>query len=207
MIESFQTLTKKLSVGLIQAVIQKKDYAWFESKPYDLNIGGIRNSNPQAGKFDDIFYCAYKGLDENCHLFTFPGTTDPGTYYLEYPMNVKGTAILVPGQYRCVYKPGIHNGKQLAFRQQKPMRYYRDSNKDGILDYDEKDIFEDNAYTNFHYASEVNILIGIGKWSAGCQVAQFKEDIQHLRKLVGLQHEFCGSDVFSYTLLLESDFN
>ena len=35
-----------------------------------------------------------------------PSTTDPGTYYREDPMNVRGTAVMQPEQYRGVYKIG-----------------------------------------------------------------------------------------------------
>ena len=37
-------------------------------------------------------------------------TTDPGLYYLEHPMNVDGTAILIPGQYIGSHKTGLHKG-------------------------------------------------------------------------------------------------
>ena len=44
--------------------------------------------------------------------------------------NVKGTAILVPGQYRGAYKIGFHKGKYKALVQAKPVKLYIDNDKD-----------------------------------------------------------------------------
>ena len=45
-------------------------------------------------------------------------------------MNRSGVAILKPGQYRSSHKLRLHAGKYLALGQQKPVKVYRDSNRD-----------------------------------------------------------------------------
>ena len=74
-------LSQTISVNHILNVYHKKTYKWFDNI-YDLNVGGIRSDERKAGSFDDLFYCAYKSLDNMWCLHLFPGTTDPGSYYL-----------------------------------------------------------------------------------------------------------------------------
>lgn len=95
------------SVDKIVKVMKKKRYKVFENlKGHDLNLVGIRTSSIEANTFDDWLTVFYK-FDNVWNSFAFPATTDPGTFYRKEPLNVKGTAVMKPGQYRGAYKIGL----------------------------------------------------------------------------------------------------
>ena len=87
-------------------------HAVFESGEYNLNIIGIRSKDHKANSFDDRICVVYKD-EQGWITRTWECTTEPGKYWLENPSNVKGTAILVPGQYRSVWKIDKHQGLSL----------------------------------------------------------------------------------------------
>ena len=113
----------KFSIEQIKAVLKKKEYIFFDKdqKKFNLNIIGVRSNNEIANSFDDWLYLIYRDDSGEFNVHEFPITTDPGAYWLKNPMNVNGTAILVPGQYRAAYKIGLHQGKYEALKQSKPL--------------------------------------------------------------------------------------
>ena len=125
----------KYSVQNIINSLKSKCYAVFESdsKNFNINIVGIRSDDNTANSFNDtmILFWKFGGWWNN---MTFPITTDPGIYWRTNPMNVKGTAILKPGQYKGMWAIGKHQGRYEALRQVKPCTVYRDNNKDDKLD-------------------------------------------------------------------------
>ena len=56
---------------------------------------------------------------------------------VENIMREEGVAILKPGQYRGSHKLRLHQGKYMALGQQKPVKVYRDNNRDANYDLDE----------------------------------------------------------------------
>ena len=191
-------------VNSIIKVMEKKKYKVFKnSKGHDLNIVGIRSSSIDANTFNDWITVFYK-FNKVWNFFAFPATTDPGTYYRKKPMNVKGTAVMKPGQYRGAYAIGKHKGYK-ALQQVKSMIVYRDANRDTKLD--TKGMEEDTGInlTNLHRANAYRASTEVGKWSAGCQVIQ---DPDHFTFLLSLcergKEKFSNS--FTYTLLREEDF-
>jgi hypothetical protein len=192
------------SVSDIVRVMREKSYRVFDNKKgYDLNIVGIRSDQLEQEAFDDwitVFYLS----DGRWNYFPFPGTTDPGSFYLHEPLSVSGTAILKPGQYRGSHKVGKHKNYR-ALQQQKPVTVYRDNNRDGYLNTDgmlqETGMFGINIHrSNAHRPSTL-----VGKWSAGCQVLQ---DPVHFNFLLELCESAAAkySNSFTYTLLEEADF-
>ena len=110
MIENF---AGKYSVDYVKQVLESKGYAFFTNGVYNLNIIGIRNPNLVANSFDDTMVVIYK-IGGEWITKVYEITTDAGTYWLKNPMSNKGTAILVPNQYRGVYSIDLHNNKYLA---------------------------------------------------------------------------------------------
>jgi len=188
----------------IKAIMDGKGYKWF-TKPYDLNLIGIRNPSPRPDKFDDTLVVAYLDSMGNPRTFVCPITTDPGLYYLQNPMNPSGTAILYPGQYLGLWKLGKHQGKYTALVQQKPAKVIRDANKDSILDFYHQKTETGIQGINLHRAIEDWISTVVGKWSAGCQVIPVAADFNYIISLVKLQIRHIKSDIVSYTLLMESE--
>jgi len=187
---------------LMNAVLSK-GYIWF-TKPYDMNVVGIRNMSPRMDCFDDTLCVAYLDLNGHNRIVCMPCTTDPGLYYLENPINNTGTAILKEGQYRGSHCIGLHKG-YTALVQRKDVTVYRDADRDKALDLmgtpTETGIFG----INIHRAIDNSIALTVGRFSAGCQVIQSPEDFAYLISLIKRQKFQIGSDVVSYTLIRETD--
>jgi len=185
-------------------VMTLKGYKVFESdnKPLNLNYVGIRDTSG-VNKFNDwlVLFWKYKGQWSS---FYRPATTDPGTYWLNNPMNVEGTAILKEDQYRGAWKLGKHKGYD-ALVQKKEVTVIRDGNKDGILDlagYEEAGFFG----INHHRANAKNESTQVDKWSAGCQVTSDPHLYDIFIQLCKESQEIWGEGL-TYTLLNIEDFN
>lgn len=193
------------SPEMIKAVMRRKGYLVFgnQAKGYDLNIFGIRTNDNEANRFNDYLGVMYLA-DGQWNCFLFPGTTDPGTYWRENPMNVDGTAILVPGQYRGSHMVGEHKGYP-ALQQKTPLKVYRDADKDNVLDMDPTTIKEGMYGINIHRANKDQASVEVNKWSAGCQVLADPFQFEFLMALAKKSAAIHGNS-FTYTLLTESDF-
>jgi hypothetical protein len=174
----------------------------FEGDNYDLNIFGVRSRDTKPNSFNDLVGVMYRDAG-GWVCFTFPATTDPGLYYRLEPMNVKGTAILVPGQYRGAYKLGTHKSYP-ALQQQRPLRVYRDADRDDELGFDDDTIEEGMFGINIHRASAKRTSVQVNKWSAGCQVIADPLHFDFLVELVRESARVHGNS-FTYTLLDEED--
>jgi hypothetical protein len=182
--------------------VQALGFAVFENGNFDLNLVGIRSKNRQSNKFDDMMTCTYK---EGGRWVTkyWACTTDPGTYWLEHPSRVAGTAILVPGQYRGCYRLDKHQGRYEALCQREgKVQVYRDPNMDEILDMSSDTIQEGFYGINIHRASTKRASTQVDRWSAGCQVIADKADFAELILLCHEQVER-GFKTFTYTLIEE----
>lgn len=121
---------------------------------------------------------------------------------MEHPTAIKGTAILVPGQYRGCWKIGYHKGKYKALCQAKPIPVYRDGNKDDKFDLNPLSIDKGVFGINIHKAGENSTLVD--GWSYGCQVLAKSIDFSSFMRLVDKSSKLYG-DTFTYTLLEEDD--
>lgn len=151
------------------AHMKAKGHKVFEDGPYNLNIVGLRNKCVrEAGSFDDLLllFWKYNGVWSSVLI---PCTTDPGAYYLENPLNEKGTAIVKEGQYENVMGLGKHKGEYEAVVQTGPITVYRDPDRDTVLD---TDVEEETGIfgINIHKAEVSSYEDRIRRWSAGCTV-------------------------------------
>ena len=176
-------------------------YKVFESGAYNVNIIGVRSTDHKANSFDDVIHCAFKDDDGDWVHKSWACTTEPGNYWLENPTNVNGTAILVPGQYRGVWKIDKHQGKYAALCQRNgKVKTYRDSNKDDIIDCDVESITEGYYGINIHKAGAHSTQVD--RWSAGCQVFANAEDFAEFMDICYKARDKWGNS-FSYTLVPE----
>ena len=187
----------------IEAAVKAKGYVWFEgAKDYDVNIVGIRNSatgNKVTNVFDDCITISYKeGGDWKSHCWK--ATTDPGTKGVKEYHNAAGVARLVEGQYRGSHAIGLHQGKYEALRQQKPVKVYRDANRD--MTYDETKIAEGVFGINIHKAGADSTYVE--NWSEGCQVFKKAADFESFMAIVRKARDIHGNG-FTYTLIESSD--
>jgi hypothetical protein len=190
---------------IIQAM-RNKGYAVFEGANMDLNIVGVRTSDPTVNKFNDFMYVIWRSADD-WESRNYEVTTDPGLYWLDNfeELQVVGTAVLKAGQYRSAFTFGLHHSRYRALVQRTPLPVYRDSNRDNVLDFDESTIDEGMFGINIHKAgSRVEGSTQVDKWSAGCQVFSKESDFNEFMSLCDQSAQNHG-DVFTYTLLNETD--
>ena len=165
-----------------------------------INTIGVRSKNNVANSFDDEMHLIWvkNGLWQH-HKYRC--TCDPGTFWLENPSRAAGTAILVPGQYKDVYKFDLHAGKYKALCQRNgKVNVWRDSNKDGILDWEDGNEGIAGYYgINIHHAGTNSTRVD--KWSAGCQVIARMVDWDEALSI----WEDSGAETFTYTLITEDD--
>ncbi len=192
----------KITVNKLIDSIKKLGFEVFEddSKPFNLNIVGVRSNDNTPNTFNDELHVFWNFRGNWSHLI-FTITTDPGLYWLLNPMNPNGTIIMyAPQQVRGAYKNGLHKGK-LALEQVKPMKYWRDDNKDTQLDSLGK-IYEEDASTNLHGAGANSFVVG--KYSAGCQVVANDNEYDLLLHITKEAEKIWGNS-FTYTLITEDN--
>lgn len=192
----------------IEKAVLSKGYKWFTGDNYDVNIVGVRKNtaNKVTNSFDDLVTISYKDETGKWHFEAFPATTDPGIYWMNNLLNERGTAILVPGQYRGTYKIGKHQGSYIALVQHKPVQVYRDNNEDGVYDMRPESIHTGMFGINIHRSNSVRTSTQVDKWSAGCQVLANPDNFDKLMEVAGKASKQWGNS-FTYTLLQESDLN
>jgi hypothetical protein len=174
----------------------------FERGEYNLNIIGIRSKDHQPNSFDDRMCVVFRD-EQGWVTRTWECTTEPGKYWLENPTNVSGTAILVPGQYRSVYKIGKHQGKYDALCQKGgAVKVYRDDNKDAIIDAEVSTEEEGYFGINIHKAGANSTQVD--RWSAGCQVFSHSADFDEFMSICYAAKAKWGNS-FTYTLIDEPD--
>ena len=189
----------------VELAVKSKGYVWFEdanNKNYDVNIVGIRNSSTGdkvTNVFDDYLTISYKENGEwKFHIW--PATTDPGKKGVMEYHNKDGVARLVEGQYRGSHIIRLHQGKYEALGQDKPVKVYRDANKD--LTYDENKITEGVYGINIHKAGADSTYVE--NWSEGCQVFKRVKDFNEFMAICRKSKDIHGNR-FTYTLLESSD--
>ena len=172
------------------------------TRPFELNIVGIRSRNLIPNTFNDRINVLYKDAQGNWQLHGFAATTDPGTFWLKNPLNPQGTAILKEGQYLNSHVIGLHRSKYLALVQRSPVTVIRDIQRDGNLNFDGR---EDTGLfgINIHRALQEGTTRYIDKFSAGCQVLANATDFKTFMALCE-QHKQLYGNTFSYTLLHET---
>ena len=187
-----------------EKLFKKKGYAYFTEGAYNLNIIGVRASGAQiTNSFDDLLLLIYKTPTGLWTRQIYQVTTDPGYFYMANPANRKGTAILVPGQYRGAYEIGLHRGKYQALCQRKVVKVYRDNNKDKVYDWDPATIDEGLFGINIHKAGLASKRVDT--WSAGCTVFAIDQQFKSFMNYCHKQIEYGHGNKFTYTLLREDE--
>lgn len=189
----------------IETAVKAKGYVWFDdaaNKGYDVNIVGIRNASTGqvvTNVFDDLLTISYK---ENgvWKFHSWAATTDPGKKGVKEYHNAAGVARLVEGQYRSSHIIRLHQGKYEALGQNKPVKVWRDANKDMV--YDENKIQEGVFGINIHKAGADSTYVE--NWSEGCQVFKKSADFEAFMKICRKAKDIHGNN-FTYTLIKSSD--
>lgn len=183
----------------IKAILKDFGYILY-TKPYELNIVGIRSKSVIPNRFDDEIHIFYQTKEGKWNYHMYSITTDPGTYWLKNPSYTQGTAILSDNQYVNAYALGMHRGKYEALVQVKPVTVIRDYDRDAVLDFN-NGVKDTGLFgINIHRAESTGATPTIDKYSAGCQVFQ---NVEHFNLFIGLceQHAKLYGNSFTYTLV------
>jgi hypothetical protein len=190
----------KITVHKLIKTLRRKNYEVY-SKPFQLNIVGIRNAETVANSFDDELHVFFKEQNLQWKHYSYSVTTDPGTYFLKNPLQVNGTAILKEGQYVNTYRLGLHRGDYLALVQLGgKVTVIRDYDRNALLDF-----FNGTETTgwygiNIHRAKAKGQTKIVDRWSAGCQVFSDVDDFDFFIKLCQTHRLYYGNN-FTYTLI------
>lgn len=184
------TLGNDLASRIVK-YMQLRNY-WIARLPGFLNIvyveGADKDGTPNADKsnvFNDrrIVFAIVSGKPEI--KLNVLGTTEPGDFFTQHPLNAGGAARIAFGQYKA-WRVGIHRaGKPSAHEalvQVGVISVHRDLNKDGKRTGDAIDVgsaFAVNQHSG-HNAPANNI----GKASAGCLVGRSHDEHKEFMKLV-----------------------
>ena len=172
------------------------------TRPYELNILGIRNQNTVPNRFDDTIAVFYKDDSGKWVVHEYSATTDPSTYWLLNPSKVEGTALLMKGQYR--YRLGTHKGQYPALNPAGAVRLLRQYQREAYLDFwnGNEEVCQNGCGINIHRANASGTTENVDLYSAGCQVfanaSDFKEFIAMCQK-----HAQLYGNAFLYTLIDE----
>lgn len=189
-----------------EKLFDKKNYRYFTKGNYNLNIIGVRSNqnNEITNKYDDclvIIYNTNTGWKRKIYTIT----TEPGLSCMKTPTNAKGTAILAPGQYIGTYKIDKHRGKYDALCQRnKPVKVYRDNNKNDVYDYIPENTDIGMFGINIHRSNEFWTRTTVDNYSAGCQVFNDPKEFNSFMNLVKKSASIYGN-CFTYTLITEED--
>ena len=200
-------LQAKLIKDRFFSAMEKKGYVTFDgNSKYNLNIISTRNSSHDATKFDDLLVVIYRGEDKEWIVSSYEITTDPGPNILRKPINRKGTAILVPDQYRSTWKIGPHGKTRYIALTQRlgEVKVFRDNDKDRKLEMEDRTIDKGYFGINIHkHASSYEREFVRGA-SAGCQVFKNTKDFNAFMELCHISADLFDNS-FTYTLLEEND--
>ena len=189
-------------VEVYEEAFSRLGYKFFLNGDYNVNIVGVRNSSGLADKFDDKLNVFYREQGEWV-MDSYPITTEPGPNILQWPIKSvrhKGTAILVPNQYRGVYRKRRYSA---LIQRWGPVEVFRDNNSDRKVDTDgpiESGMFGINIHRQFGPDDRENP----GSSSAGCQVFQSSVDFYHFMDTCQTAAEIWGNS-FTYTLVTEEE--
>jgi hypothetical protein len=169
------------------------------SGQYNLNLFGLRNISA-TNEWNDWLGCLYQSTNNEWILVFAKGTTDPGLFYLQNPMNPNGTGILPNGVHRGLWKLGLHKGQYEAFVQAKAITIHRDDDRDNLIEITPEDNdtgwFGCNGHKNYRNNTE-----GVNKASALCQVWLDDRAFDRFLALARLQIKSKRGTTFSYTLI------
>ena len=162
---------------------------------------GVQSKEDAFDKFDDKFYL-FNGTKFVMVSDYF--TTNAGkSGLLGYDQfGLEGTAVWKTNViYYDLFKQGLHKGKMEAYRQDKPIYYYRDSDKDKKAE-EQGDPRFGVIYANLHGSTyekgKAIVKENIGGWSIACQVFGDNTDYEKFLEITKNQK------LLSYALIKES---
>jgi hypothetical protein len=200
--------------AVIVRALKRLGHEVFEdnSKPYNLNIVGIRDTSPEFDKYNCRFAQFWKDENGDWRYLELPFSTYPGEYYtVQRHLNPKGVLIMANGQYKGAYRLRNHRGIYPALCQDLgQVKIHRDGNRNRIYDLDPRSVYTGSYGANIHCAENPDDGITRDRWekiaksSAGCQVIPDVQGFIEARKEWYQAVKHWGNS-FTYTLINDTD--
>lgn len=181
----------KTAITKLKASFVKKGYTYYYKQ---ANLLAIRVDDVITDMTTDWFI-----ITEGASLTAVPCSTKAGKYWIQNPISyggITGTAILLEGQYKQTWQFVTAANWQTLwlqtpyFNQIKPVKIYRDGNKDNKVD--RNVVIQEGLFgINIHTAG-LNYVVW--NWSAGCIVIPRMFWLQLLPK-------FKAFEIYDFTLL------
>jgi hypothetical protein len=160
----------------------------FKGFPESYWILGVQSKEDTYNHFDDKFYL-FRGRK---FIMVTTGTTNAGTTGIKNYERYSDKGVLVVKTdewYHGLWKYGMHRKRMPALKQVRPIKYFRDWNKNECIEEIGKG-YEGMRGINFHtvtYQGNVSLIKKlIGGWSAGCQVIN---NVRKYYKMLGYVKE------------------
>lgn len=176
-----------------------KNYYITRGYPIDeINLFMIRNEDGQnSDGINDVFGIWNNKLNK---IFIMKGSSDPGKYWTEFGgagKYRKGVAHMCYGYHPKIWCVDKHKGKYRALCNRrwkgcKPIKFWRDANKNYIKDAGEK-VEKGWIGLNLHRMKRWVESTKVGKYSAGCQTVANPKDYDEMIQIV------CASDMYRKT--------
>lgn len=164
--------TKVRNYKAQELIDRVKELDSFRGIPHNYWILGVQSKEDTYNYFDDKFYL-FKGTR---FISVVTGTTNAGTTglmnYSRY--NKNGVLVVKKNEwYHGLWRYGLHKGKMPALKQIRPIKYFRDWNKNQRIEQlgqEKSGIKGINFHTVLYQKNLSFIRKLIGGWSVGCQV-------------------------------------
>lgn len=191
----------KFTVEKIKEIFKEKGYSFFENGEMNLNIIHIRTKEIFDNSYSDISLLVYK-LNNKWVIKEYPSSTMAGWYYESGKnMNPKGVGVVVEGQYKSSWRfinSYTQSHKSPHLNQSKPIKVYRDKDKDHKLDRVNIEIALDSFNTHKGGRKRVD------NWSAGCTVIRGDVQLDFFQTIAKSAIKY--GDTFTQTWLNIKDF-
>ncbi|EDX85452.1 hypothetical protein S7335_3153 [Synechococcus sp. PCC 7335] len=197
----------------ILSYMDSKGYTIFEGlRKY--NIVYIEGMNPNGSlnsDSDNVFNdirLVIEMIDGHPKIVGGPwlASTEPGSYYVKYPMNSKGAARIQFSQYTA-WQVGIHGNSEpheALVQTGGVVTVHRDFDKNGIRTGDKLDTgyFGINQHSGYD-----NPVSHVGKASAGCLIARSRADHRQFMALIkqDLRYQKDKKFIFTSTIIPGDD--
>jgi len=195
---------------LVKKAVTAKNYKWFDGN-LNLNVIWERTSDTITNMFTDFLHIVYTENNIN-KILTLPATTKPGIKgAIDSPITyegITGTSIIIPEQYLSTWEFRDTNtefSEYPYFRQIKGINYWRDGNKDLVVDHTQE---QDSKIFGTHWHKMSNIATYgsglVNNWSLGCMGCP--EPIWYAFLPIARESVKIYGNVFTGTILETSDF-
>jgi len=164
------------------------------TRPYELNIVGLRNRNVRNA---DEIHVFYKINSRNWNYHVYEAITDSATIWqgkAPYPLR---PVLLAEGQYKGAYKLGKHKNTD-ALVEVKPVTVVRDLDRSSLMSAGTKtsELFGIDILA----ATEEGETISLDIQDEGCQLLLGDENFKEFLGYCGKHKELYGNE-FSYSLI------